>query len=159
MSGLAGGAAFLSNSSFTISNGDTIYVFAYIGNITTTQVLIEGASVNQQLNINTSGHIVMNAGAGLTSSAPVSVGAHAICGVFNGASSALYIDSSSSAAASGNGGTNALTNVIVGGIGNGPAASTTTAEIVIVSGADSSVQRAQMFAYAALRYGQKGVWA
>ncbi len=77
-----------------------------------------------------------------------------VCAVFNGASSAVYVNSLT-ASASGNAGTAGITDPIVGG-GFSSAfflpATGAIAEIPIASGADSAAQREQMMRYLSRRY-------
>ena len=78
----------------------------------------------------------------------------AMAGVFNAASSALYINSSSAAKVTGNPGTEAATGMRIGSsFNNGQFLNGKIAEIIVCSGALSTATIAQVFSYFATRYG------
>lgn len=77
----------------------------------------------------------------------------AFCGVYNGSSSALYIDNSSIAVGTGTVGVAGfLGNTFVGGSSN--ALTGKVAELICYGGAHTNSQIAQVFAYFATRYGK-----
>lgn len=77
-----------------------------------------------------------------------------ICAVFNGASSALYVDDPVSAAASGNAGSATLNQAVLMGLGGGGGELPgKLAELILYSGAHDQTTRTQVMAYLATRYG------
>jgi hypothetical protein len=135
-------------STFTISQPDTIYVVCNIG---LAGNLFDGNVARQIIGVSAPDWY-MYAGSALVSSTS-SGAATVLCGVFSGGSSALYANNSATSIISGSASTANLTGLLIGS-GNGGAAEVTgdIAEIIIISGADTAPQRAQMYAYFAAKY-------
>jgi hypothetical protein len=74
-----------------------------------------------------------------------------MCGLYNGVSSALYLNSSSTPAASGNANPNALTQLYIGG--DTAPLNGKVAEIVVLNRLASLQDRQAFTFYAGLRYG------
>lgn len=150
----ASGTSVLAATGLLTAEANTTYVFLYLGTLTVTQNFTDGSIMRQLVGQQANGGFYMFAGVTLTAGAAASVGPHALCAVFNGASSALYDGNSTTAIITGNAGANGLNPVH---IGSSTQATTSIAEVVHIAGADTQTQRAQMFAYGAARYSQ--VWA
>lgn len=140
----------LKNASFaTLSSPYTIYGVAnYSG--TNVRTLVSGNGINVQARVD-SGVPLMYAGAPI-SGGSVNTSNHQYVYVFNGASSACYVDGTS--VMSGNPGTNSLqSNLWVGARGNGTDGdffwNGDIGEIVVQSGAASSTDRSNWNTYCA----------
>lgn len=135
---------------FAVSQPNTIYI---VGSDSFNPAnMIDAASTRQILGFNSDWYFY--AGSSVTSS-NATAGPHAIAAVYNGASSALYIDNSATAAVTGNPGTNGISGGLFIGSSNAAANAMTgdIAEIVITNVADSLAQRQAMFHYFAVKYG------
>ena len=93
------------------------------------------------------------AGSNLTTSTPVT-SACIICVVFNGASSAIYVNGSLTAVVSGDVGAQTISTTYLGGnYGGGNLLTGKIASVVITRGADTARQRAEMISYLGTYYG------
>ena len=99
----------------------------------------------------------MYAGSAVVAGSLVTVGAHLLCAVFNGASSALYVDNSAVNVLAATSPGAAAMNPLIVGSSSAIAATSSFAEDVVYQGSDTLAQRQQTFAYLASRYGQS--WA
>ncbi len=80
--------------------------------------------------------------------------ARAWCGVFNGASSALYVDNSQTAIVSGNAGSDGLDSIEIGGsVGMSNLWKGQIAEVILYVAAHNAATRLQVIAYLGTRYG------
>ncbi len=145
-----GAGSFLRFTGFAISQPNTIYVVA---DFSVVGFLFDGHTSSQIASGGNGTNWSMTAGTALASSISAN-GPHVFCCVFNGATSALYIDNSQVAAASGPAGANALSDVFIG-LGAGGQDATAVGDIAewtALPGADASGQRAQYYNYAATYY-------
>jgi hypothetical protein len=121
------------------------------------RVIIDGRGGGERnvLYMNTSGNVSMYAASAVASSTSINGTTRAVCGVFNGATSALYVDSSAVAAASGDAGAWNITGTGIGSqFGNSSAEfwSGKIAEIIAVAGAADATLRGKVFTYFGARY-------
>lgn len=144
--------------SSALSQPATWFAAYRAGSVATGRSAFDGiASGNRHFtgNTGTDGFVNMYAGttvlAGAVNKASTKV---YTCSVFNGASSALYVNDFSSSVASGNAGSHSLTGVTIGAnfLTTGPIAGE-IAEIIAYSGALNAAQRAQVQDYLTRRYG------
>lgn len=104
------------------------------------------------INMGYAGHYFVDAGTTLFGTNN-SASPQAFCGVFNGASSALYVNNSQTANASGQSGATNLTGTTgIGSAVGGVFLNGKIAEIIIDAASDSAATRATVFAYFAARY-------
>jgi hypothetical protein len=94
-------------------------------------------------------------GAGVNATGSVAANPSMVCGVFNGASSAVYVGSDfSSAAGTGNPGTNSVAQFVLGALGGGGGElNGKIAEVIVSSGAHDATLRANYAAYFAGKFG------
>jgi hypothetical protein len=142
----------LANGTFATPNPSTAYFAAAFSVATGTHGVFSDSAGTQIGALITGGNDEITAGAFLATSGGASTSAAVWCAAFNGATSALYINSSSAAVASGNAGTNTGTSLSVGGsVGLGYMQGQ-IAELFIFSGAHTAAQRQQMMLYLGSRY-------
>lgn len=141
-------AMSLTAASFTLAQPCTLYVFCSITTTSGTQSFIYSAGGAQFGKSGTDFYFYDGATHTDTSG---DTNPHAFCVVLDGSSGGLYVDNSSTAVVAGSG-----SDGFSSGLQISSAFANLTgvlAEIVVLSGADSQVQRHQFFSYGASRYG------
>lgn len=98
---------------------------------------------------------LMYAGSGFVNSGVVSNVPGVVCCVFNGASSAIYVNDFVTAAMTGNPGAESLTQLAIGDVAGGVSSPLNgkCAEVIVCSGAHDAANRALLRTYFAGRYG------
>jgi len=131
---------------------NTIYVVGYTS-VVGAGGFVSGSNLTQLVAFTTAGLLYSSAGTNLTSTF-TSLTPHALCGVFNGTESALYIDSSDSPAVSGDAGPNNAAGPTINIASAAAAAAQTVVvgTIIVVPGADSPEQVREMFEYLGALY-------
>jgi hypothetical protein len=146
------GTANLTVATLAVSQGNSVYVVVQqSGNCN----LFDGSGNRQLIGSTATPQWYYFAGSAITSGTTATTGVNALVGVFNGASSALYNNSSVAPIATSNPGTSGLSIMLIGS-STGLAAPLTgdIAEIIITNVADSQAQVSQMLGYLAGQYGQ-----
>jgi hypothetical protein len=122
--------------------------------------LVDGSSLSANRNafINSGNNVGYYSGTGIVAGSVSCVSAFAACGIFNGASSSLYVNSSAATTATGNPGTNPYgaggAGILGTADGAGLSAGDEVAEIAFFSRALTTVEIHSLFAYAGARYGK-----
>lgn len=129
----------------------TWYVLAKYTSFAGVGIVMQDISAHQAMYVTANGGAFQISAASAMGSAHVSNGAHAFVGVFNGASSAAYLDASTGPV-SGNVGAGTLTRLQVS-LSNANNWSGSVAEVMGYSGAHTAANVAQVLQYYNSRYG------
>jgi hypothetical protein len=141
----------LANASFSQAQPDTVFAVFNVTNNAVFAAALDGTTARQILARSTI-NWAMSAGTTIQGGTADNK-AHVWCGVFNGASSALYVDNSQTAVVTGNPGAAALTGLSIGSTAGDNSINGEIAEVVIYSGALSAPARQAVFQYLGQRYG------
>lgn len=148
------GTQYLRNTSINLPQPTTMVVFcstpAALG---TSWNIVDGVTSRQLLQLNANGDWNMYAGSQQNSS----LTQHGVCAVvanFNGASSAIFVNSSTINGSPGNVGTNALTGLDIGSSGGTFGLVGSVAEVLVYSRTLSPAEVSAVLGYGRNRYGQ-----
>ncbi len=140
-----------------LSQPDTWYLAYKAGSFAGTRAVLDGIAAGNRRAIQNQaadGFPLIFAGASLIGSTNKAEAKTYLCGVFNGASSSLYLDDFTTAAATGNVGAHTLTGLTLGNnVVVGAALDGDVAEVIGYSGAHDAATRAQVLSYLRSRYG------
>lgn len=151
-----GGTQYLNSGTWTtpLAQPSTWYAVGHIANgASGFKIMTDGLdSTHRQSIASGNPNWSIFSGVGQPTATVTSLTPAVVCGVFNGAGSAIYVSNSQTASGTGNPGTQAMIGLGVANFSGISSMSGTIAEIIGYSGSHSATTRLQIMAYLGARY-------